>query len=128
MRGIDPFGNVSGWRGIAALTTSASGAAPSAPSRWIDLNDDGLADEITDAGSTWFDHVITEKSSERVTYTQWVEHWSYIPSYTYTTGRYSDGFGQTYYGSTQRGQALGFGVKPKESKKIISESETNRTR
>ena len=31
-------------------------------------------------------------------------------------------------GTAQRGQALGFGVKPKESKKIITESETNRVR
>jgi hypothetical protein len=97
VRGIDPFGNVSGWRGIAALTTAAPGAAPSAPSRWIDLNDDGLADEITDAGSTWFAHSIKEESSETVTYTQWVKDWSYIPDYTYTAGRYSDVDGKTYY-------------------------------
>ena len=97
VRGRDQFGNVSAWSDLAALTTSASGADPSAPSRWIDLNDDGLADEITDAGSRWFDHVITEKSFVPVTYNQWVKVWSYIPSYTYTTGRYSDGFGQTYY-------------------------------
>ncbi len=97
LRGRDEFGNESAWSAPLPVTTLASGMAPVTNSQWIELSDHGLKDEVIDAGTAAFFHEEGARTSQSVTYTDWVQYWSYIPGFSYTGSSYTDGYGGTYF-------------------------------
>lgn len=96
-RGRDAFGNQSAWSAPLAVTTLAAGTTATYTPRWFDVNGDGLLDEVIDAGTPVLTHFVGEESSVSVTYDTWVQHWSYVPGYSFHGDYYADGSGRIYY-------------------------------
>jgi hypothetical protein len=96
VRGRDDFGNVSGWSAPLTVTTLAAGAPAGYTAQWIDVNGDGLLDEVIDAGTPVFNHLVDSVSTVWATYTQYTLNFARIPAFSYADGYYSDGEGGNY--------------------------------
>lgn len=97
VRGRDAFGNVSGWSAPLTVTTLAAGTTATYTPRWLDVNGDGLPDEVIDAGTSVFSHFVGEESTVDVTYSTWALDWSYIAGLNFNGSYYYDGYGGIFY-------------------------------
>lgn len=71
VRARDVFDNASAWSSALSVTTPASGDNPASQAPWIDVNGDGIRDEIFSAGSAAFTHSIVEMRSQTLTVEDW---------------------------------------------------------
>lgn len=78
VRAIDAFGNRSAWSAPLIVTTPLTGGDDGLTPRWIDVNGDGLRDEIISAGTTAFAHAPIEVSTAVVSTAIWSSPFIYL--------------------------------------------------